>query len=128
MRDGSGCCWISPDSARCQSMKFSANSVIEPSPMADEPGSDEFRAVVEELARFCCDYCRYPQKYVSEDRLPLDHIIPRSRGDQTELGNTALCCHGCNGHKYDHVEGIDPETGQRMPLFHPRRQRWGDHF
>jgi hypothetical protein len=96
--------------------------------MADELRRDELRAVVEDLARFCCDYCRYPQKYVSEDRLPLDHILPRSRGGLTELGNTALCCHGCNGHKYDHVDGTDPETGQSVPLFHPRQQRWRDHF
>src|SRR5262245_36411990 len=23
---------------------------------------------------------------------------------------------------------VDPDTGRRVPLFHPRRQRWSDHF
>lgn len=26
------------------------------------------------------------------------------------------------------VEGIDPETGLRGSLFHPRRQVWAEHF
>jgi hypothetical protein len=58
----------------------------------------------------------------------LEHIVPRSRGGLTELVNLALCCQGCNNHKYNHISGIDPRTDQSEPLFHPRKQRWDDHF
>jgi hypothetical protein len=26
------------------------------------------------------------------------------------------------------LTGIDPVTGRLVPLFHPRRDRWADHF
>jgi hypothetical protein len=26
------------------------------------------------------------------------------------------------------LASVDPETGQIVPLFHPRRERWSDHF
>lgn len=96
--------------------------------MADDHEPGEWRGVVERLARSCCEYCRYPQKYSPEDRLSLEHILPRSRGGVTELSNLALCCQGCNNHKYNHISAIDPDTNQSEPLFHPRTQRWDDHF
>lgn len=34
----------------------------------------------------------------------------------------------CNGFKSDHTHGTDPLTGEDVPLFHPRRQQWADHF
>jgi hypothetical protein len=34
----------------------------------------------------------------------------------------------CNLHKGPNLTGIDPETGQVAPLFHPRRDLWSDHF
>lgn len=96
--------------------------------MAEHPVSAELRAVVEKLARYCCEYCRYPQKYSPEDRLSLEHILPRSRGGLTEQAKLALCCQGCNNHKYSHVLGIDPKSNQLIPLFHPRTQLWTDQF
>jgi hypothetical protein len=39
-----------------------------------------------------------------------------------------LACHHCNRHKGPNLAGIDPNTGQMVPLFNPRTQRWGDHF
>ena len=33
-----------------------------------------------------------------------------------------------NGYKSDQTEGTDAETGQRIRLFDPRRQRWSEHF
>jgi hypothetical protein len=34
----------------------------------------------------------------------------------------------CNNYKNAQTEGLDPETGRRVRLFNPRRQRWADHF
>ena len=57
-----------------------------------------------------------------------DHIIPRSQGGATQTENLALACSGCNAHKYNKTEGLDPVTGEVVALFHPRRDRWRDHF
>jgi hypothetical protein len=39
-----------------------------------------------------------------------------------------LSCQGCNNHKYNRTRAPDPVSDQSVPLFHPRRQRWADHF
>jgi hypothetical protein len=49
-------------------------------------------------------------------------------GGTDELENLALSCQGCNNHKYNHIDGIDPVSGEVVPLFHPRHDRWSDHF
>jgi hypothetical protein len=36
--------------------------------------------------------------------------------------------HRCNLHKGPNLTGIDPQTVQVVPLFHPRRDRWHEHF
>jgi hypothetical protein len=40
----------------------------------------------------------------------------------------ALACQGCNNHKYVKTEGYDPVRGELVPLYHPRRHDWSDHF
>jgi len=40
----------------------------------------------------------------------------------------ALACPECNYHKGTNLTSIDPDTGEVTSLFHPRRQRWEDHF
>jgi hypothetical protein len=34
----------------------------------------------------------------------------------------------CNNYKGDRTAGVDPATGETMPLFNPRRQNWFEHF
>jgi len=46
----------------------------------------------------------------------------------TVLENLALSCSGCNSHKYDKVVGHDPESQSLVPLYHPRKDRWSEHF
>jgi hypothetical protein len=58
----------------------------------------------------------------------VDHIVPRSRGGPTELGNLALQCPYCSLHKADKVTGFDPDSGIEVPVFHPLQQVWSDHF
>jgi hypothetical protein len=40
----------------------------------------------------------------------------------------AWSCQGCNNRKYTSVEALDPVSGETVPLYHPRRQRWHEHF
>jgi len=42
--------------------------------------------------------------------------------------NLALSCFACNHHKGPNLGGIDPKTGRRAWLFHPRRHKWSRHF
>lgn len=44
------------------------------------------------------------------------------------IENLALACVSCNLHKSPTVGGIDPLTDALVPLYHPRRDRWADHF
>jgi len=39
-----------------------------------------------------------------------------------------MACSHCNYHKGPNIAGLDPESGQLVPLFHPRRDLWLDHF
>jgi hypothetical protein len=82
---------------------------------------------VAERAGDCCEYCRSPQAF-SPDPFSVEHIIPRFGGGTDALGNLALSCQGCNNHKHTRIEAPDPHDGAPAPLFHPRRQRWAEHF
>jgi hypothetical protein len=85
------------------------------------------RKAVVKRARGCCEYCRSQARFAMQP-FSVEHIIPQSQGGQTKLDNLALSCQGCNNHKYTKTEGRDPVSGDIVPLFHPRRQRWRDHF
>ena len=74
-----------------------------------------------------CEYCKSLAKY-SPAPFPIDHILPVSMGGQDNIENLALSCGGCNGHKYNKTEGIDPITGKFSPLFNPRKDLWDNHF
>lgn len=83
--------------------------------------------MVAERARFRCEYCRSPEEY-SPDSFSVEHIVPRVSGGLDDLENLAYACQGCNNHKFTATAGTDPSTGETGRLFHPRRDRWRDHF
>lgn len=58
----------------------------------------------------------------------IDHIVPRSRGGKTTLGNLCLCCPTCNRHKAARTHASDPVTRESTPLFHPINDVWEAHF
>jgi len=58
----------------------------------------------------------------------VEHIIARQHSGGDDIENLALACHRCNLHKGPNLSGIDPVTGEVEVLFHPRRDRWADHF
>jgi hypothetical protein len=39
-----------------------------------------------------------------------------------------LACNRCNASKGPNRTGIDPNTGEIVILFHPRRDAWTEHF
>jgi HNH endonuclease len=85
------------------------------------------RALVRNRARNCCEYCLLPQDGCSLTH-HVEHIVPRQHGGSDDHGNLALACHRCNLRKGPNLTGIDPLTGEIVPLFDPRRDGWPDHF
>ena len=61
-------------------------------------------------------------------RLEVEHVIPRSRGGSDDESNLWLSCPLCNRHKSNRISAVDSETGMQVPLFHPRKQKWAEHF
>ena len=54
--------------------------------------------------------------------------MPIARGGEDTAANWALACRACNLYKATHVGGSDPESDTVVRLFHPREDRWEDHF
>jgi hypothetical protein len=61
-------------------------------------------------------------------RLEIEHIVPRAKGGADEEANLWLSCPICNGHKSDKTHAVDSQTGELVRLFHPRLDRWFEHF
>ena len=74
-----------------------------------------------------CGYCLSPQHLVL-GRLEIEHIVPRSKGGVDTESNLWLACRMCNNFKATQTSARDPQTGQDMSLFDPRRDNWLDHF
>jgi hypothetical protein len=74
-----------------------------------------------------CEYCRAPET-VFNFRFEVEHILPRVDRGPDELPNLALSCGACNSYKRDFTSALDPESGEVVPLFHPRREIWAEHF
>lgn len=75
-----------------------------------------------------CEYCHLRQDHQPVCRFHLEHIIPRQHGGGDNEANLALACFHCNLRKGTNLTGIDPESRQVVRLFHPRKDRWQDHF
>ena len=89
--------------------------------------SEATRQQVRRRAGNRCEYCLSHQDYIL-GRLQIDHVTPASRGGSNSEDNLCLACELCNQYKWTKTEGIDPETLEVVPLFHPRRQAWSRHF
>ena len=74
-----------------------------------------------------CEYCHLPAAF-SVLPFEIDHIIPQKHGGPTELDNLALACCYCNRFKGSNLSGLESASGKMVRLFHPRRDRWSEHF
>lgn len=85
--------------------------------------SDDLRQIVINRAQNRCEYCGLSQQGQAAT-FHIDHIFPISAGGQSTDENLALACVGCSLHKAARLTAPDPETGNNMPLFHPRQDEW----
>ena len=67
-----------------------------------------------------CAYCQSRQDLMGVTS-EVDHIVPKSAGGPTSLAN--LC-----RHKARRLTAQDPVSGNVVPLFHPLKQAWAEHF
>ena len=67
-----------------------------------------------------CAYCQSRQDLMGVT-FEVDHIVPESAGGPTSLEN--LC-----RHKARRLTAQDPVSGNVVPLFHPLKQAWTEHF
>ena len=74
-----------------------------------------------------CEYCRFPQ-IAAELSFHIDHVIAEQHGGATASENLAWACFSCNLHKGPNIAGRDPLNGNLTRLYHPREDRWTDHF
>ncbi len=87
----------------------------------------ETARAVEARAGERCEYCHMHQD-LQGATFHVEHIVPTSRGGTSELDNLAWCCPSCNLSKSDRIEAVDPDEGQSVALFNPRRDAWHEHF
>src|ERR671933_1816830 len=57
----------------------------------------------------------------------IEHLIPLAAGGISGEENLWVACPLCNGAKGTRTHYPDPETGEEVPLFNPRRQVWREH-
>ena len=58
----------------------------------------------------------------------IDHVIAVKHHGKTDFENLALACFACNNHKGPNLSGFDARTKRVVRLYHPRSDRWDDHF
>jgi hypothetical protein len=96
--------------------------------MSKQTLSKKLKQTVAERANHCCEYCLSQARFATQ-AFSVEHIKPLSQGGSLlSLDNLALACQGCNAHKYTKTEAYDPVTQQIANLYHPRQQRWCEHF
>jgi len=94
--------------------------------MAGEVGA-ALRQLIAERAWQVCEYC-----LVHEGDLyhgcGVDHIRSRKHGGETVPENLAFACFHCNRHKGTDLGSVSVRTGALVRFFHPRSDRWREHF
>jgi hypothetical protein len=91
----------------------------------------DIEAALREFVRFRAagfyEYCRISERFTLAEH-EIDHVIAVKHGSRTSAENLALSCTVCNRFKGSDIASIDSNTGQLTPLFHPRLDRWDDHY
>ena len=85
------------------------------------------RRQVRERAGGRCEYCLLAEDDAFFPHEP-DHILAVKHGGTGTLDNPAWACFDCNQFKGSDIASRDTVSGELVLLFHPRTQRWDEHF
>ena len=89
--------------------------------------TEQVRAKVARRAGNRCEYCLIHENDAGFPH-QVDHVVSRKHGGTSAFNNLAYACILCNRYKGSDVASINPKTGEAVRLFHPRQDRWADHF
>jgi len=87
----------------------------------------QIRSQVRARAAKRCEYCGVVERFGLASH-EIDHIVALKHGGLSTLENLAWCCKLCNRHKGPCLTSVDIATGELCRIFHPRRDRWEEHF
>lgn len=92
--------------------------------------NEALRQRVRDRAGNRCEYCRLRQSHLPRERFHVEHITALKHQGADDLDNLCLACLRSNLCKGANLAGLDPDGHDEalVPLFHPRRDRWEDHF
>jgi hypothetical protein len=85
------------------------------------------RTLVVSRAGNRCEYCQLPQEGY-EVTFHVEHTFALQHTEDDDPENLALSCTKCNRKKGPNLSGLDPLSQLVVPLFHPRRDEWTEHF
>ncbi len=88
---------------------------------------ESLRQQVRKRAQGKCEYCLLHEGYSLKTH-EVDHIRAEKHGGTTALDNLCMSCFDCNRQKGSDLSSIDPVNAEVVPLFHPRRDIWKEHF
>ena len=86
-----------------------------------------YYTLVADRAAHRCEYCRAPE-IIFNFPFEVEHIVPLYRGGNNRMSNLALACRSCNLRKGTNISGLDSTSNTEFSLFHPRQDRWNEHF
>ncbi len=89
--------------------------------------SVELRRAIRKQFQNCCAYCETAE-HLTVAIFEVEHIVPRAKGGETVLSNLCLACPSCNRYKSIQQTVVDPQTRQKVSLFHPQQDSWQTHF
>lgn len=85
------------------------------------------RQAIWDRAASRCEYCRMPQSGV-DATFHVEHIIAKQHQGTDDESNLALACDRCNLFKGPNLSSVDSSTEDIVPLYHPRKNKWNEHF
>ena len=83
--------------------------------------------LVRERFKNCCAYCHTAES-LTIAIFEFEHVIPLANNGETTYENLCLACPTCNRYKAHRQTATDPQSKQIVPLFHPLKQQWLEHF
>lgn len=84
--------------------------------------------MVRERAGGRCEYCRMAEWWEPFFSYHVEHIVAVQHGGPGAVANLAFACNHCNLIKGPNLTSIDLDTGKVTALFHPRTDKWDEHF
>ena len=86
------------------------------------------RQLVRQRADHRCEYCHLPQAAALMLTFHIEHIHAQQHVLNDSPENLALACPDCNYRKGPNLTTLDSRTREIVVLFHPRHDKWNDHF